>query len=381
MEKLPIKNPFKNVMKLLLRGQFLLSFDQLEFCVTDLHIRKRLNLIAQGVQMTLQSVNRVGFPPILQIEPMNVCNLGCLTCATGAGIMKRSSSQMPFEMYCRVIDQVKDYVCFLAFWSWGEPFLHKDAFRMIRYAKDKGLLVHTSTNGHFFNTRERARQVIESGLDSLIVAVDGLDQATYEKYRKGGKLELVIRSIENLVAERDKVGAKHPLIVFRFIVMKHNEHQVNQVESFAKSLAVDAVTFRTAVMQRGETNRDNDLTPADSSFQIKESRDSSIKARRPDQCHRFCHRPYANLMVFSDGTVVACEEDYDAMFPMGNVSKQSLRMIVSSNKFKQFLSKFRTNPKQFSFCRTCDMLNSKYKTHNASTYILNQEIYDHVCKA
>jgi radical SAM protein with 4Fe4S-binding SPASM domain len=381
MGRLPIKNFFKKNIQLILFGRFSFTFDQLEFCATDLHIRKRLNLLAQGAQMAFRSVKRFGFPPILQIEPANVCNLHCLTCATGAELMKRPKALMPFEMYCNVIDQVKDYVCMVAFWSWGEPFINQDAFRMIRYAKDNGLLVHTSTNGHFFNTKERARRLIESGLDSLIVAADGLDQATYEKYRKGGRLDLVIESIENLVAERTATGAKNPIITFRFIVMKHNEHQLNQVKDFAENLGVDVVTFRSAVIKRGETNRGEDLLPADSSFQIHEPRDPLPEDPHTERFERLCHRPYANLTVFSDGTVVACEEDYNAVFPMGNVSEQSLRTIVSSTKFKQFISKFNRNPKQFYFCQTCELLDSRYKTHNVKTYILNQEVYNHASKA
>ena len=52
-------------------------------------------------------------------------------------------------------------------------------------------------------------------------------------------------SIENLVAERKALGARHPLIIFRFIVMKHNEHQVGQIKDFAQRLGVDLVTYRS----------------------------------------------------------------------------------------------------------------------------------------
>ncbi len=380
MERASIGKAFRIVARLLFLRRFTLTFDQLHFQLNNLSLRKRLNLLIQGAQLTARSVHSFGFPPILQIEPANVCNLRCLTCATGAELIKRPQALMPFEMYKSVIDQAKDYVCMVAFWSWGEPFINKDALRMIRYAKDKGLLVHTSTNGHFFGTRERARQVIESGLDSMIVAVDGLDQSTYERYRKGGDLNLVIKSIENLLAERTLAGAKHPLITFRFIVMKHNEHQAYKVKDFAKNLGVDVVTFRSAVLRRGKTDRENDLLPDESTYQMHESQNPSAKGLhiRPKN---LCHRPYANLTVFSDGSVVACEEDYDAVFPMGNVSKQSLRDILSSSNFKKFLYEFKKDPRQFYFCKSCELLDSRYKTHNVKTYILNPELYNHACKA
>ncbi|MBW1767598.1 MAG: radical SAM protein, partial [Deltaproteobacteria bacterium] len=192
MKKPLLSETTRMAARLLFQGRITLTFDQLPFRLHNLPFKKRLNFLIQGMQLMARSVHQVGMPPILQIEPSNICNLHCLTCATGAGLMTRPAALMSFDMYRRVIDQVKDHVYLLAFWSWGEPFINKDAFRMIRYAKENGILVHTSTNGHYFNTKEQARKVVDSGLDSLIVAVDGLDQQTYAKYRKGGNLQIVI---------------------------------------------------------------------------------------------------------------------------------------------------------------------------------------------
>lgn len=360
--------------QLLFRGRYPLTFDQLEFHLHSLPFRKRINFLIQGLQLMMRSVHRIGFPPILQIEPTNVCNLRCSLCATGAGMPTRSPSFMPFELYRKVINQVKDYVCLLVFWSWGEPFIHKDAFRMIRYAKDSGLIVHTSTNGHFFNTKERARQVIESGLDSLIVAVDGLDQPTYEKYRKGGSLKLVLESIENIVSERVAAGVEHPRITFRFIVMRHNEHQIDQVKDFAERLGVDAVTFRSAVVRRGNVTLEETLTPFSDEFQQYQYKGLPATELRLRQYRFSCHRPYANLTIFSNGDVVACENDYNDTLPLGNVLDQGLHEIISSAKSRSFFKIFRRNIDQFSFCRTCESHDMKYPTANVQTHVLNRKV-------
>jgi radical SAM protein with 4Fe4S-binding SPASM domain len=377
MQKPSLKKISQTCAQLLFRKCYTLTFDQLDFQLCNLPLRKRLNLLIQGAQLLMRSVRRIGFPPILQIEPTNMCNLRCLTCATGTELMRRPEALMSFEMYRNIIDQVKNYVCLLVFWSWGEPFINKDAFRMIRYAKDRGILVHTSTNGHFFATKERARQVIESGLDSLIVAADGLDQPTYERYRKGGNLNLVIKSIENLVAERTLAGAKHPLITFRFIVMKHNEHQVNQVKGFAERLGVDVVTFRSAVIERNEVNLEDELSPVSEEFQQYDYKGTPIKEHRITQHRSYCHRPYANLMVFSNGDVVSCENDFNATVPFGNVTEKSLHEILSSARSRSFLKAFRYDLDQFSFCRTCEVRDIKHHTANIKTYILNKELYNY----
>ncbi|HJX30749.1 MAG TPA: radical SAM protein [Thermodesulfobacteriota bacterium] len=373
MEKPSLRRAVQIGTKLFSRGDYTLTFDQLEFPLRNLPFRKRLNFLIQGMQWLMRPVHRFGFPLILQIEPTNICNLKCATCASGAGIITRSPSFMPFDLYRKVIDQVKDYVCLLVFWSWGEPFLHRDAIRMIRYAKDKGLLVHTSTNGHFFNTRELACRVIESGLDSLIVAVDGLDQPTYEKYRKGGMLNVVLKSIENLVSERDAAGVEHPRITFRFIVMRHNEHQVGRVLDFAERLGVDVVTFRAPVVRRGSVDLEGTLTPLYNEFQRYNYSGLPAMGLRLRHNQFSCRRPYANLTIFSNGDVVPCENDYNGTLPLGNVGSQSLHDIISSTKSRSFFQVFRRDFDKFPFCRGCEVRDMKYPTSNVRTHVLNRK--------
>lgn len=360
--------------QLLFQGRYTLTFDQLDFHLNELPLSKRLNLLIQGAQLMVRSAHRIGFPPILQVEPTNTCNLNCLTCATGAKLLKRKPSSMPLEMFCRIIDQVKEYVYLLVLWSWGEPFLNKDALRMIRYAKDNGLIVHTSTNGHFFGTRKSASRVIESGLDSIVVAVDGLDQNTYEKYRRNGKLELVIKSIENLVAERTSARAKNPIITFRFIVMRHNEHQVGKVKDFAENLGVDVVTYRSAVVDRGGLNFEDNLTPNIETYQQFEYTGLPGRKHRIERDGFYCHRPYANLTIFSNGDVVSCENDYNATVTLGNVKDQSLRKIVSSARSSSFLKDFHRDRDRFKFCRDCELRDIKHRTANVKTHVLKNEI-------
>ncbi|MCJ7773098.1 MAG: radical SAM protein, partial [Desulfobacterales bacterium] len=313
----------KLAWQLLVQGKFPLTFDQVVFPLSDLSLKKRFSLLKSGVRTKFGPVFKRAFPPIIQIEPTNTCNLKCLTCATGSGLISRPSTFMSFDTFRKIIDQVHMHACLLVFWSWGEPFIHKNACDMIRYAKNSGLLVHTSTNGHFFTHRKNARKVIESGLDSLIVAVDGLDQNTYEKYRKGGNLQRVKTSIKNIVKERAAACVQHPRITLRFIVMKHNEHQVNQVNAFAKNLGVDAVAFRTAAVSRGKINLESSLTPSTEEYQ----RNTVTRHRKKNfEIHLKikCHRPYANLTIFANGDVVTCERDMNAILPMGNVNKQSI---------------------------------------------------------
>jgi pyruvate-formate lyase-activating enzyme len=349
------------LFSLLARGKLSLTVDDLPFTLTGLPWRKRLNVLLGGAQKMLRPPFRLGLPLILQVEPTNTCNLQCPACATGSGLMTRKPARMPWETYVRVIDEVRPYACIVFFWSWGEPFLHPDACRMIRYAKDQGLTVHSCTNGHCFADPGKAVAVVASGLDSLIFAVDGLDAATYATYRRGGNLETVLTSIRNVVRAREAAGGKLPLLAIRFIVMKHNEHQLADVETFAKDLGVDAVTWRTPLLAQGGRQFADSLAPDNPGYRRDAGSDSAGPIRQR------CNRPFANLTVFSGGEVVFCENDYNAQFALGQFDGASLRALLSSAPARKMLRGFRHGTSLPAFCSTCEFRHSRKPTFNVTT--------------
>lgn len=342
-----------------IRGFFLpekhgIVFDQQTFPMKPLSVRKRLNYVLQGIRKHVNPLNAFGMPPVLQIEPVNYCNLRCRTCAFGAGLVRRPPVAMSFDLYRTIIDQVKDRVILVALWAWGEPFLHDRACDMIRYAKDSGLFVHTSTNGHFFETAEKAHRVILSGLDSIILCIDGLDQETYENYRVGGTLETVLRSTVNLVEEKKRLGRRNPRITLRFLVMKHNEHQVRALESLALKLGVDTLSLRSPIARRDEIDLEEELVHVPTGQGVDLFKEKKTLLGKIGVSRRHCSRPYGNLTVFSNGDVVLCENDHSASLPLGNASRDSLRRILSSDQARDRLALFRGNPGEIPFCRHCD---------------------------
>jgi radical SAM protein with 4Fe4S-binding SPASM domain len=179
-------------------------------------------------------------------------------------------------------------------------------------------------------------------------------------------------SIKNLVSAKKACGSSHPRITLRFIVMKHNEHQVCRVKPFAKSMGVNAVSFRSAVSRRASIDLERTLSPENLQFQ---PRGIEKKASPAGRCARgeefYCHRPYANLTIFSGGEIVACENDYNATVAFGNVNGGSLKKILSSSPAREFFRVFRNNTDRYDFCRSCDLRNCKRDTHNIRTVVLN----------
>jgi MoaA/NifB/PqqE/SkfB family radical SAM enzyme len=199
-----------------------------------------------------------GLPIALSVEPTTSCNLRCPECPSGLRSFSRPTGMLDPLFFKKIIDEVSDHVMYLTFYFQGEPFLNPDFSEMIRYAASKKIFTATSTNAHFL-TYDSARKVIESGLDKLIISIDGITQETYEQYRIGGSLEKVLEGAKHVVDWKRELKSKTPHIVFQFLVVKHNEHEIDNVKKIAGEIGVDEVVFKTA--QVYEYERGNDLIP------------------------------------------------------------------------------------------------------------------------
>lgn len=130
IRKPSLKMTLSTGLAILFKGRYSLTFDQLRFAKDNIHLKQRLRLLSHSVRFLAKAPFSPGIPPIVQLEPLNVCNLGCLTCPTGTGLMQRRPSIMPFETFRHITDQIKDHAVLLVFWAWGEPFMNIDAPRI-----------------------------------------------------------------------------------------------------------------------------------------------------------------------------------------------------------------------------------------------------------
>lgn len=353
---------------LLFRGELRVTLDNLPFTLQRLSPRRRAAILLAAAQKTLRPRRLIARPIILQIEPTNRCQLRCPVCATGAGLLTREPSTLSFESFAKVVDQTAHHACIVFFWSWGEPFLNPDACRMIRYATERGLVVHTTTNGHLFTDAARARDVVASGLASLVFAVDGFDQATYAAYRRGGDLDTVVKSIRNVVRARRDAGTDRPFLTLRFIVMKHNEHQATDAEAFARELGMDAVTLRRPVLRRDSVQLEAQFGTSLPEFQPP----ASVQAARACAPAEICNRPLSTLTVFSDGQVVFCENDHNANRPLGSIENESIAEIIGGRAARKLFSEFQEVEAQPPFCAVCECRDREHSSHNVRTTLFRE---------
>jgi len=183
-----------------------------------------------------------GFPVSISFEPTTSCNLRCPECPSGLRAFTRPTGMLKKDFFTDTIDQLSKELLYLVFYFQGEPYLNPGFLDMVKYASSKKIYTATSTNAHYLND-ENAKRTIESGLDRLIISIDGTTQEVYQQYRVGGRLDKVIEGAKNIVRWKKELKSKTPFVVFQFLVVKPNEHQIEDVKRMAKEIGVDIISF------------------------------------------------------------------------------------------------------------------------------------------
>jgi MoaA/NifB/PqqE/SkfB family radical SAM enzyme len=128
-------------------------------------------------------------------------------------MVRRENSNLDINMYQKFIDEIKTTTLHLLLYFQGEPFMNTDIFRMIKYASERRLYTVISSNGQFLDN-ETTGKIMESGLDRLIISVDGTDQSTYEQYREGGDLNIILENKMNALKSQE-IARKSPVPGFQ----------------------------------------------------------------------------------------------------------------------------------------------------------------------
>src|SRR5690349_17456823 len=183
-----------------------------------------------------------GYPLSISFEPTTSCNLRCPECPSGLRAFTRPTGMLNQDFFRNTIDQLYKELLYLVFYFQGEPYLNPAFLDMVKYASKKKIYTATSTNAHYL-TDKNAKLTIESGLDRLIISIDGTTQEVYQQYRVGGQLNKVIEGAKNIVKWKKELNSKKPFVVFQFLVVKPNEHQIEDVRALAKEVGVDDVWF------------------------------------------------------------------------------------------------------------------------------------------
>jgi radical SAM protein with 4Fe4S-binding SPASM domain len=297
-------------------------------------------------------------PKLITLEPTNHCNLKCPLCPTGEGDASVAYGLFKLDKYKKVVDVFSKWAQTVQLFSWGEPLLNKSFIEMIRYASQNPHKIRSITSVNLnVITDEQIKGLLTSNLDALHVSIDGITQEVYEKYRVGGNLEVVFDNLKKLLAAK-KIYKSNTKIQWDFIVMKQNEHQVEEAKKIAKDLEViiNISCARTHL-------KEDTLNPVDKmidkygewlpSEPKYNSYNMDTKTRKKSL--KFCKSPWKEVMVNWNGDVFPCScihtEEKDRM---GNIFEQDFEEIWNGEKYIAARKELLGQPNDLeTICRTC----------------------------
>jgi len=290
-----------------------------------------------------------GLPMAMAIEPTTSCNLRCPECPSGLRSFTRPTGMLPVELFRKTIHELSESLFYLTFYFQGEPYLHPDFLAMVSEAKSKGIYTATSTNAHYLSD-DMAKRTVESGLSRLIVSIDGTTQEAYAAYRVGGNLEKVLEGTRRVVAWKKALQSATPHIIFQFLVVRPNEHQIQEVKQLANSLGVNEVRLKTA--QIYDYERGSPLIPTQTRYaryeEIAPGR-FQIKNKFLDHCWKMWH----SCVMTWDGRVVPCCFDKDAHHVMGHLDQTTFREVWHSGPYQDFRRKLHKARSSVEMCKNC----------------------------
>ena len=290
-----------------------------------------------------------GMPLSISIEPTTSCNLRCPECPSGLRSFTRPTGMLNQDLFQSVINQLAPSLSYLIFYFQGEPYLHPSLLDMVRYASSQKIYTATSTNAHYLND-EAAKETVLSGLDRLIISIDGTTQDAYASYRIGGRLDKVIEGTKNIIKWKRELKSKTPHVIFQFLVVKPNESQIGVVQQLAKELGVDEVALKTA--QIYDYKNGSELIPTlDQYSRYRKKQDGSyeIKNELLDHCWKMWH----SCVITWDGKVVPCCFDKDAHYVLGDLNKNSFKEIWKGEKYQEFRASLLKSRSEIEMCKNC----------------------------
>jgi radical SAM protein with 4Fe4S-binding SPASM domain len=259
---------------------------------------------------------------------------------------------MRYEEFVRIVDQLGPGANHVMLYYMGEPFLNKEVYRMIRYARDKDLFVLTCTNGDMVDPES----LYESGINLVSFQIGGVTQETHHVYRINSNLSRVIDNVSKylrIVHSRGRKPGEHQ-VEPGFIVMRHNESDIEEFLRIAKGMGVDRTNIISPCVRTPEQARE--LLPKSDSYWIYQratfEQEGCLVPKRllPQNA---CPWLYYSITIQVDGSVVPCCRDPHGQYTLGNLLEESLQEIWNGTKLREFRKAVFSNQARVDICQLC----------------------------
>jgi radical SAM protein with 4Fe4S-binding SPASM domain len=276
-------------------------------------------------------------PVRLWIETTSICNLRCVMCPN-KDLKKEEKGFMEFGLFRKIIDEARAFVFDVNLIHRGEGLLHPDFPRMVRYAHESGITTKFHTNATLL-TEEKSVELIEAGLDQISFSFDGYDKKTYESIRVNADFEKTIANIVQLLRAKQRLKSRKPYAILELIDFPHLYEQVD-----SRQKQVFLRNFQGLPLNR---------------VGVKEMHNwaGEIGAGRKTRTYSLCTFLWQALIIFWDGSVLPCTQDFHGYYTLGNVQETSLAEIWNNEKMVRLRTKIiRQDIADLETCSRCDRL-------------------------
>jgi len=290
----------------------------------------------------------IGEPISAMIEISSRCNLKCPLCPTGCGALGRETGMMDEALFRMIVDQLDDrFTRILIPAMWGESMLHPRFLEFMKYARKKTWRISISTNGNIRGDGSYYRDLVRTGIDDIVCAVDGHDQEAYAMYRRGGKLELVHDFLRSVREARDREGSDRPELVGQIHPLSSNENHIADIRRNTEQW-VDRI--QTKVTRIFHTEH-SDIAAVRGTYKElhPRSKEHQYIPTGRTQCPSMLYAVFMNWK----GDVIACCKDPKNVLTFGNIRDASIREIRGSRRFVEMKKKLVKGVFDEEICKRC----------------------------
>ncbi|MHB8158777.1 MAG: radical SAM protein [Desulfocucumaceae bacterium] len=299
--------------------------------------RKLGNLLLLLFQNILKPEKAWAKPVKLIIEPFNGCNLHCPLCPTGRMVTDRKVSALSLDLLKKAVDPLAPYLYEVYLYNWGEPLLNPELFEFVKYCSQRRIRTIVSSNLTLFEPK-MMDELLASGLDTLIISLDGTSSQTYLQYRQGGNFEKVMANMKGILKEKGNRKSGRPKVVWQFIVFSFNEQEVSGAVKTAREAGVDEIRFIASFSNMEEMPYQDDgqkqaqlmnYLPSDSRFHLFPSSPDKNGSLRKQ-----CNYLWGQISLRTDGGIAPCCGSYYQRDDFGSLTKAEILDVWNNDKYR-----------------------------------------------
>jgi len=277
----------------------------------------------------------IAAPPLrVWVEISSRCNLRCPVCPN-KDLDASQKGDMEWPLFKAVVDQARRFAFEINLHHRGETLLHPQAGRFIRYATASGTTCRLHTNATLLQGPV-AEDILASGLQRLSVSFDGFSAAVYEKNRMGASFEQVSRNIAAFLRRRRQLRQKYPRLAIEVMELSTADdgEQRREFHAYFKGLGLDELIFKKPHNWAGYLAAAGNPAPLAA-----------------------CTFPWNALLVFFNGDVSPCSQDFFGSCRLGNAQEKPLLEIWNGPPMQELRRAFAGGqPAAFPACASCDRI-------------------------